>query len=137
MEKTSCYNDPFLKLNFTRIDKKIQEFQRSSIQLIKQLDDINNDSAQNIAAEFKKDIEGFKEKLWLIELLTTEALIKKPLYWKDIAKECNIPNLEPNSELTFKVILNVGLAEHKDIIEEISKKADRQWSLEKKLNLIT
>lgn len=71
MEKTSCYNDPFLKLNFTRIDKKIQEFQRSSIQLIKQLDDIANDSAQGIASEFKKDIEGFKEKLWLIELLTT------------------------------------------------------------------
>lgn len=50
MEKTNCYNDPFMKLNFSRIDKKIQEFQRNCIQLIKQLDDINNDFAQNIAA---------------------------------------------------------------------------------------
>lgn len=33
--------------------------------------------------------------------------------------------------------MNVGLADHKEVIEEISKKADRQWSLEKKLNLIT
>lgn len=56
MEKTNSYNDPFLKLNFTRLDKKIQEFQRSCLQLIKQLDDISNDSAQNIAAELKKDI---------------------------------------------------------------------------------
>lgn len=93
MEKTNCYNDPFLKLNFSRIDKKIQEFQRNCIQLVKQLDDISNDYAQNIVAEFKKDIEGFKEKMWLIELLTTEAIIKKPQTWKEIAKECNVPNL--------------------------------------------
>jgi hypothetical protein len=30
----------------------------------------------------KEDIEKFREKLWLIELLTTDALIKKPHYWK-------------------------------------------------------
>jgi len=30
----------------------------------------------------KEDIENFRETLWLIELLTTEALIKKQHYWK-------------------------------------------------------
>jgi hypothetical protein len=30
----------------------------------------------------KEDIEHFREKLWLIELLATEALMKRPTYFK-------------------------------------------------------
>jgi hypothetical protein len=40
-------------------------------------------------------------------------MVKKPIYWKEIAKECNIPTLESNSDLTFKIILSLGLADHK------------------------
>jgi dynein heavy chain len=38
----------------------------------------------------RNDVDKFREKLWLIELLTTEAMIKKLSHWKDIFKECNI-----------------------------------------------
>lgn len=37
----------------------------------------------------------------MIELLTTEAMIKKPAHWKDIFKECNIQEIEPNDEMNL------------------------------------
>lgn len=51
IEKRQCNEGPFLKLNFTKIEKKInQEFYRNSIQLTKALDDLNNENAQKVAA---------------------------------------------------------------------------------------
>lgn len=47
------------------------------------------------------DIEKFREKLWVIELLTTEAMIKKPNHWKELFKECDLPEIEPNDEMTL------------------------------------
>lgn len=60
---------------------------------------MNNDLASSIIVEMKEDIEKFREKLWLIELLTTDALIKKPHYWKEISEACKLTKenkLEPN-----------------------------------------
>lgn len=78
--------------------------------MIKEFDTLNNDLATNIINEMKEDIEKFREKLWLIELLTTDALIKKPHYWKEISEACRLQTkLEPNDELTLKVILDLKL----------------------------
>jgi hypothetical protein len=55
----------------------------------------------------------------LIELLTTDALIKKPHYWKEISEACKLSKenkLEPNDELTLKVILDLKLDEFRDEI---------------------
>ena len=77
----------------------------------------------------KEDVEKFREKLWLIELLTTEALIKKQHYWKEISDACKVDKIEPNDELTLKFIIEKGMDKFRDEIEEISKKAEKQWSL--------
>lgn len=42
--------------------------------------------------------------------------------------------LEPNDELTLSYVIELGLDKFREQIEEISKKADKQYSLEKKLN---
>lgn len=34
----------------------------------------------------KKDVEALKDKLWMIELLTLEAMIKKKGYYEEIFK---------------------------------------------------
>lgn len=39
--------------------------------------------------------------MWMIELLTTEAMIKKPNHWKDLWKECELPDIEPNDEMNL------------------------------------
>lgn len=101
---------------------------------MKEFDNLNNEVASNIINAMKEDIEKFRETLWLIQLLTTEALIKKLHYWKEISDACGIDKIEPNDELTLKFILEKGLDKYREQIEEISKKAEKQWSLEKKLN---
>jgi len=58
--------------------------------LIKEFDNLSNETASNILSAMKEDIEKFRETLWLIELLTTEALIKKPHYWKEISDACGV-----------------------------------------------
>ena len=45
----------------------------------------------------------------MIELLTTEAMIKKPAHWKDIFKECNIQEIEPNDEMNLQVLIECGI----------------------------
>ena len=72
----------------------------------------------------------------MIELLTTEAMIKKPQHWKDLWKECDLPDIEPNDELNLQILIDSKLPSFREIIEEVSKRADKQYSIEKKLNEI-
>lgn len=37
-----------------------------------------DDPALIVAEDIKKDIEEFRKKLWLIELLSIDAFVKKP-----------------------------------------------------------
>jgi peptidyl-tRNA hydrolase len=53
-------------------------------------------------------VERFREKMWLIELLTTEAMTKKPATWKEIFRECGVTEIE-SEEMTFQGLLDVGM----------------------------
>ena len=79
----------------------MQQYLRESLKLIKFFNEIEDDTALNVIKDFKSDVDKFKEKLWMIELLTTEAMIKKPQHWKDLWKECELPDIEPNDELNL------------------------------------
>lgn len=39
--------------------------------------DTDDSIASSVIKELKADIDKFREKMWIIELLTTEAMIKK------------------------------------------------------------
>lgn len=58
--------------------------------------------------ELRADVERFREKMWLIELLTTEAMAKKPATWKEIFRECNVAEIE-HEEMTFQGLLDAGM----------------------------
>jgi dynein heavy chain len=51
-------------------------------------------------------VEKFRERLWLIELLTTEAMTKKTSHWKDVFKDCNIAEIEPNDEMSLQILID-------------------------------
>ncbi len=53
----------------------------------------------------KKDLDNMKEKMWMIELLTMEAMVKRPNHFKDLLKECNI-EVEPNEEMSLQQLLD-------------------------------
>ena len=107
------------------------------MRLQKTFNDLEDDVAGSVSKELRQDIELFREKLWLIELLTTEAMIKKPAHWKEIFKECEIQSIEPNDEMSLQILVELKLGSYRSIIEDISKKAEKQWNIEKKLNEIT
>jgi dynein heavy chain len=67
-----------------------------------------------VASSLKEEIFKFKEDMWLIELLTIEAMIKKPIYFREVFKECQLPAMEPNDELTFESIKGAGLGNYRE-----------------------
>ena len=64
-------------------------------------------------------------------------MIKRPLHWKDLWKECDLPAIEPNDEMTLNLLMDSGLYNFREIIEEVSVRADKQYTIEKKLNEIS
>ena len=60
-------------------------------------------------------------------------MIKKPAYWKDIFRDCNLKMEAANDEMTFRKLKEQGILEHRANIEEFSKKCDKKWGMEKKL----
>ena len=102
LDKQEYYTGTFLKLNYTVIEKRInQYYMREVSKLVKIFNDAEDDIASNVCKELKSDVEKFREKMWLIELLTTEAMIKKLNHWKDLWKECELNEIEPNDEMSL------------------------------------
>ena len=67
LEKQKTINGPLLKNNFAVLEKSInREYLKQTMQLIKEFDNLGNETASNIITEMKEDIEKFREKLWLI-----------------------------------------------------------------------
>ncbi len=44
--------------------------------------------------------------MWVIELLTTEAMTKKLTYWKEIFKECEMTIEAANDEMSLQNLLD-------------------------------
>ena len=127
IDKQDYYLGAFLKLNYQNIEKKVMQYYVREInKLIKIFSDDEDELATSIAKEMKADVDRFREKMWLIELLTIEAMVKKLGHWKDLWRECGIQNeIEPNDEMTLQVLIDNKLTNFKEIIEEISKRAEK------------
>lgn len=104
---------PFLKLNYSDIEKKINNSYVECSKLIKVFEELDQDNAVKISRELKEDIAEFKQKMWVIELLTTEAMVKKPAYWKEIFKECKFSFDAVNDEMSFIKLIKNGVLEHR------------------------
>jgi hypothetical protein len=47
--------------------------------------------------------------MWMIELLTSEVMIKKPNYWKEVFQRCDVNPIEPNDDMSLKVLSDIGM----------------------------
>ena len=68
----------------------------------------------------------------MIELLTIEAMIKRPQHFRDLFNQCELYSVEPNDEMTFGNLVEIGLEKHREKIEEVSKKAEKQYNIERR-----
>ena len=111
LDKQDWYNGPFLRLQFPPIEKKVgQHYIKEIYRLTKYFQDLDDERPLTVVKELKQDVERFREKMWLVELLTTEAITKKPQVWREIFKECEVLDLEVNEELTLQSLLDNGMA---------------------------
>lgn len=133
LDKQEWYQGGFLKLTFPPVERKVIVYLKEINKLNKHFNDIDDDKALSVLQELKKDVEKFKENMFLIEYLTCEAIQKKPLIWNEIFQECNIIGFD---EITLQSLLDCNMQEHRQKLYEISKKATHQWEIEKKLNQV-
>lgn len=84
-----------MKINYAETEKKIKDiYLKKTRDLIKRYQEREppEENALAILDSLKKDIDSFREKMWLIELLTTEAmknLKKSKGHWEEIYKRIN------------------------------------------------
>jgi len=137
IDKSDWNNKPFVELKYEDINKKTENYNKEAIKLQKTFQENKEEDAFNVTKLFQEDNQAFRENIWLIELLTTEAMIKKPGTWKEIFLKCNVQASVETDDITlFKVINDYHLLECQDTIREISDKVGQQWKIEKKLNEI-
>jgi dynein heavy chain len=54
-------------------------------------------------------------------------------HWKEIFTRCEVKEIEISDELSLGKLLEVGMPKFREVIEDVSKKAEKQWAIEKKL----
>ena len=108
-------------------------FFKESLKLQKGFNEKQEESATKIIRALREDIEKLRSKLWIVECLTNEAILKKPSIWKDVFRECELGYIEPNNEMTLMILIDHGIAGYREKIEEITKRVEKQWNFEKKL----
>ena len=116
-DKEDWMTKNILSLNYDMVEKKLTgDYQREIMRLLKYFTNIKNFVAHGVCEEAKKAIERFKEKLWLIENLTCEGLMKKPNLFKEMFTNAGLPYIELK-ELNLTAIIECGLDKHRGIVE--------------------
>lgn len=65
---------------------------------MEQFQSTNDEAAVNLTRGYMKSLEEFKSVLWVVEALRIEAFEMKPLFWRELFKECKIANFNPKEE---------------------------------------
>ncbi|CAD8087288.1 unnamed protein product [Paramecium sonneborni] len=133
IDKQEWYQGLFIKLQYSQIERKvIQYYQKETLLLIKFFQDQSNDKALRLLSDLKKDLDKFKEVMWLIEFLNCEAIQKKPKTWDEIYATCGFVG----DDITLTQLLEHNLLQFKIQIEDISKRATYSYDIEKRLNSV-
>ncbi|EAR87528.2 hypothetical protein TTHERM_00069350 (macronuclear) [Tetrahymena thermophila SB210] len=126
-----------MKISFEQFKQKILEYDHNKEEIKVKIQELVEDkSIIKVIQEIQKDIDQSREISWMIEYLTTEAMIKKPQFFKDLFRECNLPMIEPNEDMSLKALIDVDLIHFRDQIRECSERADNVFNTEKQLQQI-
>ncbi|KAL4485806.1 hypothetical protein ABPG72_012346 [Tetrahymena utriculariae] len=126
-----------MKISFEQFKQKILEYDQNKEEIKVKIQELVEDkSIIKVIQEIQKDIDQSREISWIIEYLTTEAMIKKPQFFKDLFRECNLPMIEPNEDMSLKALIDVDLIHFRDQIRECSERADNVFNTEKQLQQI-
>ena len=125
----------FIKLTYGSIEKRVEQVNRETFNLKRTFQETSED-AMKVITVMEEKIREFREQMPLIELLTTEAMLRKPQHWVDVFEACEMPKTEL-TELSLQKLVEAGFLSHREELEAISKRAENQWNIDKKLGGIT
>lgn len=120
---------PFLELKGSEIEALVTEWWKSSYKLSKTLMESAPGSAE-VALTLRERTEEFKAYLPVIQSLASPALQER--HWETLRQKLGFEETE--DELTLNMLLEKGITQHIETIQEIGTFAEKEYSLQKNLN---
>ncbi|KAE8911583.1 Dynein heavy chain 7, axonemal [Phytophthora fragariae] len=122
-------NGPFLELKGGAIESLVTEWWKASYKLSKSLVDDAPGSAE-VALILRERTEEFKAYLPVIQSLASPALQER--HWEKLRHTIGFE--ESEEELTLQLLLDRGITQHLETIQEIGTFAEKEYSLQKNLS---
>uniref|UniRef100_K3WFJ4 Uncharacterized protein n=1 Tax=Globisporangium ultimum (strain ATCC 200006 / CBS 805.95 / DAOM BR144) TaxID=431595 RepID=K3WFJ4_GLOUD len=122
-------NGPFLELKGPEIEALVTEWWKSSYKLSKTLMEEAPGSAE-VALTLRERTEEFKAYLPVIQSLASPALQER--HWENLRQKIGFEETE--EELTLSILLEKGITQHIETVQEIGTFAEKEYSLQKNLN---
>jgi len=78
LTRNEWLNTGILSMNYNILEKKIDNYYNKTSILQKYFSELpDGKNILKAIVSFRKELDQLKEKVWLIELLTTEAMVKR------------------------------------------------------------
>ncbi|XP_078413797.1 dynein axonemal heavy chain 3 [Cetorhinus maximus] len=121
-------NGPFQGLDAEEITNDVSTMWRTMYKLTKTFADISG--PKRVAENAKLKIEKFKPHLPIIAIICNPGI--KERHWKEISKIVGF-KVKPDKDTTLQQMLEFGLSNFSERLEEIGVAASKEYSLEKAL----
>ncbi|XP_049940877.1 dynein axonemal heavy chain 1-like, partial [Schistocerca serialis cubense] len=122
-------DNPLINIDGEMIDKMVSEIYKTMQKSIKVFADIPG--VQAIAMQVRDQMEEFKPLIPILQGLRNPGM--KQRHWNQLIAETGI-ELEYTPNLTFNQCLDLGLADHVEVMTQISETAAKEYAIELTLN---
>ncbi|KAK2870454.1 hypothetical protein Q8A67_024846 [Cirrhinus molitorella] len=121
-------NGPFQQLNAETVSEELGNMWRTMYKLAKIFSE--RTSPGRVTENFKKKIDKFKQHLPILTTICNPGL--KDRHWEMISNTVGF-DIKPDKDTPLIKMVELGLSEHSDKLEEIGASASKEYSLEKSL----
>jgi dynein heavy chain len=119
---------PVARLDSEEIDAAVDQWFKDSYKMFKSFD--GQQIPQQVAADLREAIEAFKQNMPVIRALCQEAM--QPRHWVTLFEEIEC-DTDIDDALTLQQLLDIGILDHIETVENISAVAQKQFSLKSTL----
>ncbi|XP_050953838.1 dynein axonemal heavy chain 3 [Labeo rohita] len=121
-------NGPFRQLNAETVSEELGNMWRTMYKLTKIFSE--RTSPGRVTENFKKKIDKFKQHLPILTTICNPGL--KDRHWEMISNTVGF-DIKPDKDTPLLKMVELGLSEYSDKLEEIGASASKEYSLEKSL----
>ncbi|XP_050529641.1 dynein axonemal heavy chain 3 isoform X2 [Daktulosphaira vitifoliae] len=121
-------NGPFYQLNAIEIKDTVDNMWKNLYKLARTLQDYPG--SKRVAEIVRGKVENFKKYIPVLETVCNPGIHER--HWKEISKSVGM-DLHPNESSTLAEMIEIGLTNHIERLEEINTTASREFTLEHNL----